>query len=370
MHETMNQYPYSIVVDLDDTLSFTHNRDWENATPNRPLIEKLNRLYDNGWSIHIVTARGQLSCGGSEKARRKYEPVAKAWLTKHGVKYTDLSFQKKLGLYYIDDKGVTPEKFLKDFQFKELKSGLSGAKVHYDPMTNHVYKTTEEHPKNVVDWYKHAEQKGFKVPKIHSVIGSTLRMEYLSDDSNLISEAEKIRKVADLILNEFPKKPPVYIDTKHSNEDRIDYVLDKIFNVSLNFNRSSHVSTACETDLRNISDCGSSFSHGDASIDNFIYHAGEIYMIDPIHNPDKPYFCHFLDDYAKLVFSLYTFKDYPLDAIFKIIPSYPFIFGLGLANAARVYPYAVQNRGHEFAQTKVFGFMKDVFNLYAIRQNK
>ena len=54
----------NIIVDLDDTLSFTLDRDWENATPNTPLIEKLNKLYDNGYGIEIVTARGFISCNG------------------------------------------------------------------------------------------------------------------------------------------------------------------------------------------------------------------------------------------------------------------------------------------------------------------
>ena len=61
----------TIVTDLDDTLSYTSNRDWENAKPNLLLIDKLNSFYDAGYKIIILTARGQISCRGDrEKADR------------------------------------------------------------------------------------------------------------------------------------------------------------------------------------------------------------------------------------------------------------------------------------------------------------
>lgn len=45
------------VVDLDDTICFTENRDFENSTPNKPVIDKINELYDKGFKIIIYTAR-------------------------------------------------------------------------------------------------------------------------------------------------------------------------------------------------------------------------------------------------------------------------------------------------------------------------
>ena len=115
-----NNYPKSIVVDIDDTLSFTLNRDWEHAEPNQPLIDKLNKLYDDGWDIFIVTARGNLSCSNREEAENKYRPIIEKWMKEHNVKYTDISFQKILASYYIDDKGIKPDDFL-DLNIEELK---------------------------------------------------------------------------------------------------------------------------------------------------------------------------------------------------------------------------------------------------------
>ena len=52
----------TLVFDFDDTISFTKNRDWENAEPNLPLIQKIQELYTKGWKIIIATSRGNLSC--------------------------------------------------------------------------------------------------------------------------------------------------------------------------------------------------------------------------------------------------------------------------------------------------------------------
>ena len=110
----------SLVVDFDDTLSFATNRDWDNALPNLPLIEQLNLLYNKGCTIHIVTARGQLSCHGDiELADKKNRQQIETWLNRYGVLYTDLSFQKKYADYYIDDKAIKPEQFIEMMQRNE-----------------------------------------------------------------------------------------------------------------------------------------------------------------------------------------------------------------------------------------------------------
>ena len=94
-----------IVLDFDDTLAFTSNRDWDNAKPNVALIEKCNELYNQGWTIDIYTARGSISCRSREEAADKYGPQIESWLLKNHVKYHALSFNKPLAAYYIDDKG-------------------------------------------------------------------------------------------------------------------------------------------------------------------------------------------------------------------------------------------------------------------------
>jgi hypothetical protein len=87
-------YHKRIVVDFDDTLAFHQNRKFDEALPNKPLIEKLNKLHSEDWQIDIFTARGSISCKTREDARKKYEKSMLNWLDKNNVKFNILSFDK------------------------------------------------------------------------------------------------------------------------------------------------------------------------------------------------------------------------------------------------------------------------------------
>jgi capsule biosynthesis phosphatase len=104
----------TLVVDIDDTICTTINRDYDNAIPHTEIIEKLNTLYRNGWEIVYYTARGQLSLNENlEEIKRLKIPEIRAWLNKHNVFYHDLIVGKPYGTYYIDDKALRPDEFLK-----------------------------------------------------------------------------------------------------------------------------------------------------------------------------------------------------------------------------------------------------------------
>ena len=66
-------YNKRIVCDIDDTISFCTDRDWENAKPNLPVIQKLKQLYNDGWEIFLHTARGSLSAKTPDDAKKKYD---------------------------------------------------------------------------------------------------------------------------------------------------------------------------------------------------------------------------------------------------------------------------------------------------------
>lgn len=173
-----------IVVDFDDTLSFTKTRDWANAAPNTQLIEKLNDLYDDGWTIDIFTARGSLSCSTREAADKKYREQITAWLNKHHVKYNSLSFDKPLATYYIDDKGVTPDDFL-DIDIRVLQGGLSGTDIYTDG--TFVYKEDSRVQDSLI-WFKEANRIGLDVPHVHHVIGNTMTMDYIAHDERFVRD--------------------------------------------------------------------------------------------------------------------------------------------------------------------------------------
>lgn len=278
----------TVVVDFDDTLAFTKTRDWANAIPNIQLIEKLNRLFDSGWDIHIVTARGQLSCGGdSYAADAKYRPQITAWLVRNGVKYTSLSFQKKLAAYYIDDKGCTPETFLSSFDRIPLQGGWSGAKVEYDRMNKCVYKTASNTP-SVVKWFDHANRLGYYVPEIHTVIGDTIKMEY-------IDSSEPFDPMTALVLAfSFAPHAHVYYPEKVKYSSYVERCVSRARGVF-----AIADVTLIETLLTSIEESTPyTFSHGDFSISNLLTHGGQMYMIDPISDPGL--YSSFVIDIAKL----------------------------------------------------------------------
>lgn len=282
-----------LVVDIDDTISFTLNRDFTNAKPNIPLINKLNSLYDSGTEICYVTARGSLSCNSREEAREKYESDILNWFARNNVKYTLLSFDKLLADYYIDDKGITPEAFL-NLDIEKLEGGLSGAII--ERRGNRVFKTQESSDgvNSVILWYSYAKHYGFKVPEIHSLIGKTIQMDYIESDSEQELTSDKI---IDLVKS-FSKIQPIW----HSDFETYIYRIKQHL-MSFTENHDNII-----TELESYSDIMNqhkSFSHGDLSIDNIILTADSSVLIDP--NSPMHLYSSYLLDITKFTVSLIRF---------------------------------------------------------------
>jgi hypothetical protein len=302
-------YTTTLVVDFDDTIAITHNRDWTNAMPNEALVTKLNALYADGWSIHIVTARGQLSCDGDcEAADRKYRSQIESWLAQHDVKYSSLSFQKKLAAYYIDDKGITPEQFVESFERTRLVGGWSGDSVYYDKVTDSVYKTSKN-TQSVVRWFEAARWYGYNVPGVHSVIGDTIRMQYLNtyggDITNVLG-----------IVYTFASHPPLQV-AEVSTDSYISRCRSRVKDV-LSLEDYSFVYLVLHEAMRQTP---ATFSHGDCSISNIMSGPNDstaVYFIDPINDPTL--YSSWVIDIAKLYTSI-GLND-PLDGQLDLIEYY------------------------------------------------
>lgn len=111
-HLSDNTKYNTIVIDLDDTICYTENRDFENSTPNEEVINKINELYNKGWKIIIYTARGAKSCNTLEEREQKYRDITEKWLKKNNVQYNELVFGKMNADYYVDDKNMSIEDFI------------------------------------------------------------------------------------------------------------------------------------------------------------------------------------------------------------------------------------------------------------------
>jgi capsule biosynthesis phosphatase len=289
----MSNYTTTIICDFDDTLAFTHNRDWANAVPNLPLIEKLNNLYDQGWTIIVLTARGNLSCKTREEADVKYRHQIETWLSDNNVKYTELSFAKRLAALYIDDKNLRPDEFVEKFKQEPLEGGLSGATIIHDHFNNSVLKTAVNTP-SVVEWFNYAKSY-VNVPKINTVIGNTISMEYIEHHKELFE-----LKTAMLILHKFIKTKPIY----SQKENKLKYVERCVSRITddLSFEDINRIETLL---LETLITTEISFSHGDFSISNILVDStGKHYLIDPISAPDL--LSSWELDYSKLHLSLET----------------------------------------------------------------
>lgn len=111
----------SIVVDLDGTIcSHPADRDdtlgrYGNSTPNWPVIEGLRELKLRGFEIIIFTARRMVTFDGNvSMVEADVRDVTEEWLKMHDVPYDRLVFGKPwTSTYYVDDKAMTPEGFVK-----------------------------------------------------------------------------------------------------------------------------------------------------------------------------------------------------------------------------------------------------------------
>lgn len=106
---------YTLCIDIDNTICYTVNRDFENSIPVKKVIDKINAFYRAGWKIILSTARGAKSCKTIEERIAKYDALTRAWLEKNNVLYNELWFGKPNADFYIDDKNLSINEFL-DFQ--------------------------------------------------------------------------------------------------------------------------------------------------------------------------------------------------------------------------------------------------------------
>ena len=91
--------------DLDNTLCDTEGNYYENATPKEDRIALVNKLYDEGHTILIDTARGCVS--GKNCIYFTIEQL-KDW----GVKFHTLRTGVKFGAdVFVDDKGFNDKVF-------------------------------------------------------------------------------------------------------------------------------------------------------------------------------------------------------------------------------------------------------------------
>jgi dTDP-glucose 4,6-dehydratase len=91
-------------IDIDNTICTTNGMDYENSTPIKERISKINSLYDKGNTIIYWTARGTGS--GID-----WSKITISQFDRWNVKYHKLKFGKPVYDIFIDDKNINSENF-------------------------------------------------------------------------------------------------------------------------------------------------------------------------------------------------------------------------------------------------------------------
>ena len=106
----------TVVFDIDETILTTKYRDYVNSEPIKPVVEKMEILKQHGWKIVLHTARGMgRSEGNIEDVYTEVEKEIKHSLEKHQIPYDELILGKTWAALYVDDKAMTPEMFVENF---------------------------------------------------------------------------------------------------------------------------------------------------------------------------------------------------------------------------------------------------------------
>jgi dTDP-glucose 4,6-dehydratase len=87
-------------VDIDGTLCSTPAADYAAASPIPEAVAAINRLYERGHRIILLTARGTVT--GID-----WRSLTERQLLEWGVRYHELVFGKPAADVYIDDKAIS-----------------------------------------------------------------------------------------------------------------------------------------------------------------------------------------------------------------------------------------------------------------------
>lgn len=258
------------VIDLDDTICVTKNRDYNNSTEIAGVANKIRRIKELMPSAEIIihTARGMASCKGDAKAAElKNRGIIERWLGSRRIPYDEIIFGKPLGDVYIDDKAMTAMDF-SSADVEVFRNGFSGAKVVR--VGNYVVKEMDDAALQA-EWYHQAKKhyKNIGVPTVYSVTLGKIYMNYIGGVScaKVVNE-EILKELLSLIQSE---------EALHCDNDinkYADYVNQKAEELGITTDVADKI--RCCKRLRE-----RTFCHGDLSLLNIIYNDQGLNFIDP-----------------------------------------------------------------------------------------
>jgi tRNA A-37 threonylcarbamoyl transferase component Bud32 len=299
-----------IAVDFDGTLALGNYPHIAQLAPNRELIARLREIRAAiAPEIKIVTARGAKDGLTDDQKARKYAGQIRAWLTKYGVPFDDLSFRKEYANLYIDDQTITPHS-----GFSALKSTFTGNPVILTETT--AIKNAETAPFEA-EWYKEARLRGFNVPDVlffnfDCIITARIHNYETPTANGFIGVLNKFKTIPrdddfQTYLENIPKNP--------------DGATQKTLEVVAQLAGMAHPAT---------------FFHGDLSTTNVLVTERGAYLIDP---NVKHIFGSYLTDAGKAAFSLIAYEAQYQEAEKIAAELGPAVWHFAVAEGLRVCKY-------------------------------
>jgi hypothetical protein len=105
------------MVDIDGTICYNENSNYEDSRPDQFRIIKLNKLYNDGHEIHYWTARG----GNSGK---DWTELTHQQLKEWGVLYTSITMKKPVYDVWIDDRAINAKDFFDGYEIRNKIEGI------------------------------------------------------------------------------------------------------------------------------------------------------------------------------------------------------------------------------------------------------
>ena len=115
----------TLVIDIDHTICTPNDsakdtyEKYGKATPIPEMITSIRKAKEKGFRIVLLTARRMATHDGDiNKVIEDVGELTTNWLKDHEVPYDDLIFGKPNAVYYVDDKAMRPDEFVKFIEWE------------------------------------------------------------------------------------------------------------------------------------------------------------------------------------------------------------------------------------------------------------
>lgn len=141
----------TLVIDIDGTICTQNGTNYNTAHPKQSVIDKINKKYDEGYTIILHTARGT-------KTDIDWSETTKKQLSDWGIKYHQLLFKKPAGDLYIDDKAVNVNDWEQTVGAKCVLDKPWGKEYLLELNDNYAFKRLEINPGKCISKQYHEKK--------------------------------------------------------------------------------------------------------------------------------------------------------------------------------------------------------------------